>query len=391
MEAPAVLPKRETRFDVIKGIGITEVIVHHCLGFSARKFSMPYTIEWWVIQLSNRFLHFAIPTFLLVSAVLLARSLGKGDRMKLGRYSRRRVERSLVPYVVWSLLFLAARALFLKNGSDVQPYTGQFLGLAWSGPRAIADPSVVWHNLVWGKAFFHLYFLSVLLQLSIVLPAVILFFKRIKWSFGMVVLASVVLQAILFRLQQTTIRASYPGSLITWYTPSLVIGVWLGLNWKQWDAIWAKNRIWIMLATLVGAGPYLGISVWLLRVPDLYSPPASYIYNVSFCLFATGMALTLLGLCAHVDTERPFGKLMSHLGFLSLPLFVLHVVVLHFLNGPTISGILDAIPGSPIATIMLVSAVTWVLVQFLILCRLDLILFGRRYASGAERNLGNSG
>ncbi|MGV3618341.1 MAG: hypothetical protein ACO1SV_23695 [Fimbriimonas sp.] len=45
-------PSRQV-FDVLKGIGILEVVVHHSLSHGARKFSAPNTPEWWFLSVLN--------------------------------------------------------------------------------------------------------------------------------------------------------------------------------------------------------------------------------------------------------------------------------------------------------------------------------------------------
>ncbi len=367
---------RDLAFDVLKGIGIAEVLTHHTLNFSARKYSTPGTFEWWAMWELNRLLHFAIPTFLLCSALLLARSLAKRDRPDYRTYAKRRLVRTVGPYVVWTFLFLIWRAYFMKVGSDTHPYT---LHLPWgasiTGPDILLDPNELRHYLMWGKASFHLYFLSVLIQITLILPLVVAMLRRVRLGFGAIVLIAAALQIGAFLLQSFVIRSPHPASLFTWYLPSILLGSWLGMHWGEWDALWVRNRKWLLAAAVIGVIPYL-----ILATLNQKNVPVSTLgLNCALGLYGTAMAILLLGWAGQWQPTRAV-RFLAGLGALSLPLFILHPIILFKLGGPKISPILAAIPGSPIWTLLLLGALTVAAAKILIWLRLDGILFGRRYA-----------
>lgn len=107
--------ERRTPFDVLKGIGILEVIAHHALGQAGRKYALEGSTEWWTLRLVNRTLHFAIPLFLLVSAALLTQSLIK--RPDWRRFVGRRTLRTFWPYLLWSVIFLFSVGRSLPSGT----------------------------------------------------------------------------------------------------------------------------------------------------------------------------------------------------------------------------------------------------------------------------------
>ena len=54
----------------------------------------------------------AVPCFLMLSAFVNALSLARGN--DVGRYARRRVQTALVPYLLWSAVYIAVN-VFVKH------------------------------------------------------------------------------------------------------------------------------------------------------------------------------------------------------------------------------------------------------------------------------------
>ena len=112
---------REATFNILKGICIIGVMLHHLLSFSAREFAVKGAPEWWAFLVTNRLLHFAVPVFLMVSAVLLTRSLTAEARPNWKRFYLRRAQQTLWPYLLWSLLYLLFRAYVISRPGDIRP------------------------------------------------------------------------------------------------------------------------------------------------------------------------------------------------------------------------------------------------------------------------------
>ncbi|MBW3624134.1 MAG: acyltransferase [Armatimonadetes bacterium] len=380
--APQTASRRDLTFDILKGIGILEVMIHHLLAYSARKFAVPDAPEWWAMVLTNRVLHFAVPTFLLASALLLARSLASRSAPDWKRFYLRRGERTLWPYLVWSLLYLGFRLYVLKIGSDVISRTTPLpWGASLTGPAVLVDPSQWIRNLVWGKAYYHLYFMSVLLQFSLAFPVLFYGLRRCRLTFGRLLLLSAFLQIGVFYLHASVFAPRWgfttPGSLALWYLPALLIGTWIGLNWKSWPEVWREWRPHLVLGTLFGFLLYFALSIRQLQG----QPISSFGFNAGATLYATGMAALLLVVSNRLAGHLRVGPLLARIGDRSLPLFLIHPMVLHFFGGPRISAFLDALPLTPIWAGLLLLGLTWTLIEALVRMRLDRFLFGRRFSS----------
>lgn len=363
-------PRREV-FDVLKGIGILEVVIHHSLSHGARKFSDENSLEWWLLRGTNRVLHFAIPLFLLISAVLLTQSLRRDPDWP--RFVQRRVQRTLWPYLLWSVGYLMFRLYFLRVGSDTEIVTRTYplLG-SLTGPRIFVDIPTLLSDLIWGKAYYHLYFLLVLLQMAALLPFLIGGIGRARWSFGITSGVAVVAQLVVFLLQSHVLRAPYPASLVLWYVPSLVMGVWMGAHLDQWPAIWRRNRLWIGAVALVGAVVYLPTAMALQAGRSV----DSLLFNSGFAAYAFGVSLLLFGF-AHSFAGHRLVRWVAPLGRMSLAIFLIHPAILHLLSGPRITALLNRLPLSVIWSTALVLLISYALARTLTSIRADRLLFGQ--------------
>lgn len=370
-------PRREV-FDVLKGIGILEVVIHHSLSHGARKFSEPGSVEWWVLRGTNRVLHFAIPLFLLVSAVLLTQSLLREPDWN--RFVRRRVQRTLWPYLLWSMGYLLFRLFFLRVGSDTEIITRTYPLLGeLTGPRIFVDLPTLVSDLLWGKAYYHLYFLWVLLQMAALLPLLIAGVGRAKGSFGAACLAAAGAQIAVFVIQGHLVRAPYPGSLALWYVPSLTVGVWIGAHREAWVTAWERNRKWIALTAIVGAGVYLPTAMALQAGRNV----DSLLFNSGFAAYAFGVSLLLFGY-APTFAESRFVRWVAPFGRMSLAIFLIHPAILHLLSGPRITQLLDRLPGSVVFSTALVLLLSYAAGRFLTSVRADRFLFGQSLGRAPE-------
>src|SRR5579871_1261038 len=366
---------RDTTFDILKGIGIVEVILHHTLGFCARKYAVEGEANWWAMTLVHDMLHFAVPMFLLASALLLARSLAAKPKLDWKRFYARRAERSLWPYVVWSLLYLAFRLWVQKDGVDLYPVSVTIPGFGTRTlPIMLADGAAWRSYLLWGKAYFHLYFLAVLLQFSAIFPLLFYALRRVQLGFGGVLLISALLQWLCFVLQAHYFsHFATPASTILWYVPSLLIGVWLGLNWEQWPQIWSAWRWPLLGMMLAGFGLYIHLSIQ----EHLNQPVTSLTYNVAYAAYALGASLCGLAGAQLLSRGARAGKVLARVGEWSLPLFLIHPLWYFFFSGPRIGRILEALPLTVCWVFAAVFGLTWGLSTLTEKLHVDRWLFGR--------------
>lgn len=366
---------RDLAIDIVKGVAIVEVLFHHVLSFAARKFTDQHSPEWWVMVISNRLLHFANPTFILISALLLTRSLNKRHRPDFKCYCWRRITTTVIPFLCWTILYLLFRGYVVKNSQDLTPGTWHVPGFGWvTGPTVLLSPDVRTTAVLSGKGYYHLYFFSILIQLGFLLPLVAAVIKRFQPRFRTVLALAAIAQLAFPLLQSYVFKFSAPGGLIWSYLPAVLIGSWLGQHEPSWGELWKKIRVAVWLALALGGAVYLGYSISSYRGV----PVIGVVLNIAFGIYATAAALVALACAVRARPGSVVASSLAYLGSVSLALFVIHPMVLYFLGGPTIGELFDWLPLSPLWIFLPVLATSLAAMWLLTLLRLDGVLFGRK-------------
>jgi surface polysaccharide O-acyltransferase-like enzyme len=130
--------------DLIRLVAIVEVVALHVASASqAESFNRPD--YWWTLNLFNSICRPCVPLFIMVSGLVL---LDPATRESPRRFYEKRAVRVLVPYVLWTAIYVTASAL-------------------WSGARP-----TVWSIVVatLGTPWGHLWFLQMMLGIYLVTP-----------------------------------------------------------------------------------------------------------------------------------------------------------------------------------------------------------------------------
>jgi len=299
---------REPALDIFRGIAIAEVLLHHVSAFAMRK-TAAGTLSHDLLVLANRTLHFAVPAFLFIMGLLLTRTMIGNDRSWREFYGRR-ARQTLVPYLVWSLFYVLFRVLFVPEDP----------------PAILLDPDR-WRNwLVWGKAWYHLYFMVLALQLYLAFPLILTAIRRTRIALGPLLLLGLVAQLAAHWAHARWIRSPYPATLLIWYVMPVLCGVWVGLHLEQWPAVWQRLRYLAVPLLVLGWGIYL---------PQGYRqvhgvPVNSQLYHFSYWAYTLGVAFCGLTFCRwlHRKGGRPAQALRS-LGGYSMAIYLVHPMLLH--------------------------------------------------------------
>lgn len=294
--------------DAFRGVAILAVVFLHVSNLFLDR-EVPESGAWLAWVVPNRTAMFAVPAFLMLSALLNTRSMIRRNE-NARAYVLRRVLPTLWLYVLWSAVYLAFAAQ--------------------SDP---ALPDTAWESVVfWGKAHYHLYFLSVLLQLLIALPLIVSWARRkgARASLVQVMLLAGACQLLVYAGNRFGYRLPYVGANILWYLPSVAAGIWLGLHWEQLEAHCAQALPVAGRVALVGYAAFLPVSVQGL----LQRPVDTFLYQLSHWLFTGSFGLVLLAMCMRFPRKSPSSvwRLLAWCGAGSLPIYLLHPLVLQYLG-----------------------------------------------------------
>ena len=294
---PALVKERLVALDVCRGLAILVVVFIHVSGHFLPALhphhAAPYS-GWWWLAIPNQAAQWAVPCFLMLSALVNARSVAEG---KLGRYARRRVQTALLPYVFWSLFYVAVGVLVSH-----QPRPGAHALLTL---------------LQTGKAWYHLYFFVLVLEMYALLPFLVPAF-RLRPPFWAVVLGAALLQTGVYLLNRFVFLHSFQ-STILWDIVPVMLGLWLWSRPLPLPEV-LKKAFWPSLAAVM-----LGLAVYLppAMAFQRHQPLNTATYQFGQWGYAAGMSVFVLALASALGTNR-LSKILSFLGAESLIIYVLH-------------------------------------------------------------------
>lgn len=303
----APLPRLEVeRFawvEAFRGLAILEVLIHHVSGRFLREVDpLASDPAFWLLIL-NRTLHFAVPGFLLLTTIVLGASMLRG--FSLPRYAANRLGRLVWPYLLWSGFYL--------------------IWVYFEHPVAF-QPSQIPHQLLWGKAYYHLYFLALALQLTLLIPLLRPLLLR-RWPFWKVLVLGLVLTLVIYLINRYLYRIPYTGSFVLWYLPSIALGVWLVGQLHQLETVLRRGLPWAALVATLGLALYLPAAVSV----RLDLPINTFIYQLGNWLFTASASFLLLVLAVQLgQTGR--GRWLGLLGRHSLQIYLVHPMVIRTLE-----------------------------------------------------------
>lgn len=352
--AVAALPAQDAdeRFrwvEVFRGLAILEVVFHHASGRFLGMLDRD-GLAWLMLAVLNRTLHYAVPAFLMMTALVLMTALLRQFRIR--RYTTNRALRALLPYLLWSGVYLAYRYFAFGASPD------------WSR----------WADyLFWGKAYFHLYFLAVAMQLYVLLPF-LLPTARLRPPFWAVLIAIVALTLAVYWFNRLVYRVPYSGSYVLWYTPVVLLGVWLATQTARLDTV--LRRGWLLALGCAGVGLWLYLPLALDAIRG--QAVNTFQYQVGNWLFTAGISFLLLAAAYWLSTRE--WRVVSGVGVLgrySLQIYLLHPLILAELARWGLAGALPVRFGLPLFFLLGLLApfgLAWLIARA---PRVSLAIFGR--------------
>ena len=218
--------------DAYKGVAILFVVMIHVFG----RFMGLYPVrsfQWYVIGFMHGIADCAVPAFLLLSVIVNVNSLLLKNDYR--RYYLNRLQTIAYPYVIWSVLYYF---LYIRQK-----------GFTFS-------LSNLFHLILIGKAYDHLYFLWVLLQIIVVLPLLIPIFRKMPI---MTIILSIIALNVCVKVGLILILHS--NSLLERsalrYTPMILMGIYFASKPMDLSRRIKQFAPWIILLVIIAGFFYI--------------------------------------------------------------------------------------------------------------------------------------
>ena len=294
--------------DICRGIAILAVLFIHVSGhflpaLHSAKSHTPPSWAWYALAVPNLDSQWAVPCFLMLSAFANALSLSRTP--DIARYARRRLQTAVLPYVIWSGVYVAVNFVL---GTQHHMSIGHVVKL-----------------LLTGTAEFHLYFFVLVIEMYILLPLLMPLFQR-RPAFWAVALGAVVLQGIIYGFNRFVLLHRFQ-TTIFWDILPVALGLWLWSQRERWPAIFRRGLWPAMAVTLAAFAVYTPLGVKTLLPPAHLN---TAVYQGGQWVFTAGMSFLVLALAEALVRSRlalvrsRLALLLSYLGAESLAIYVMH-------------------------------------------------------------------
>ncbi|HEX2697601.1 MAG TPA: acyltransferase family protein [Anaerolineales bacterium] len=319
--------------DLIRVVAIYLVVVIHVSGQLTNVWGQIPDGQWISADVYGGVARVSVPLFFMISGYLL---LPRAESLR--DFYTKRMAKILIPFVVWSLIYLA-----------------WFCG----GHPNTCTPSLVQNLLLVQGTYYHLWFLYSLISIYLILPVLRLMIrpdtdKKVLWY---LIGLWIVFQPILATANQFwNFRVNISAPLATGFLCYFVLGYLLGeIELSRSLVIWSA-ALWLMGALVTILGTYL-----FTRNSGQYD---GFFYDfVSLnVILASGAAFVLLRWVsdAKVFDSPQIHSITRSLSTAAFGIYLIHIIVIEVLRYGIPFLHIDAFMGNAIWSIPLVATTTFI-------------------------------
>jgi surface polysaccharide O-acyltransferase-like enzyme len=325
-------------FDLARVVAILAVVVVHetGVGVGRRDAGDPATAAWWAANLVDSASRWCVPVFLMVSGALLL-DPRRTDRPR--DFYRRRLGRVGVPLLVWTVVYLAFRALYLDD----------------------VDAAEAVRDVAAGTPFLQLYFLYVLVVLYLLTPFLRLIVRhathRMQAAFAGVLLGLGAVDQVL-----SSFLAVGGASATTRFLP---YAGYFTVGWLLRDLPLTRRRVRLAALAFVGSVALTAGLVALTAIDAGWGTPGRYVYGYLSPTVVV-MSLAAFVLFRVWGLRRPPGPRTAALSALTFGVYLVHPLFFYPLTrlwpAPAdLPGYLAVTTAHLVITVVGSLAVTWLL------------------------------
>ena len=305
--------EKNREIGLLRGIAMCAVVGIHTFSICVSNVTSGKSA--WAYLIFHSMLQFAVPCFIFISSILLSYTL-YGKPLQLKKFYSKKFIRIVIPYVLWTLFYLVFKLVFRQlTFADLASLQNWWL----------------WLGL--GKAYTHLYYMSVILQLYLFTPILLGFTKLIqrifkKFDFIAIVIIAISLQVGIYFLNRYFIYQyfKYQATMMIWYLYIILLGIWIGFNYERFKEGLKKYAVIVWGIFGVNAIIYIRYVICLKKSIKINT--AWYQCNwFAYALFAT---LCLFWICLMLKEKNVHNKVTKAIevvGDYSFGIYLMHPVI----------------------------------------------------------------
>ncbi|AJY77594.1 hypothetical protein VN24_07780 [Paenibacillus beijingensis] len=319
--------ERIPELELLRGLAILGVIMVHATSAAVVRVHDSPMLGVYVFL--NTFALFCVPAFIFLTGfVLFYNYYDKPLTLGMLRnFYWKRLTQLLIPYIV------------ISAGYELLGHMANHR--AWN-PGAML--SLFWQHLLSGKAYTHLYYVIITIQLYVLFPLLLLLFQRLKMSVRLAVPLGLIIQWGFYLLNRNVLHVASKGSWsLSYFTPFL-IGAFFGMCYpvfKRWfgsgeeagngGESGRRRTIWTVVMTAL----WLAVTaafIWMyyeLRSGGVVIK--GYWYEAGYSAFTVLTTLALMKLCGFLYRKGPqwIVSALTDLGALSFGIYLVHPLILY--------------------------------------------------------------
>lgn len=293
-----------------RGLAIIGVVVIHTIGGCHSENNLITFFHINIDQIAT----YSVPFFIFISGLVLTYNYSDKKKIHYLDFITKRSNAVLIPYVIWSCIYLTYRIIIDQD--DI----GLILAIK---------------KIIIGSAYFHLYYVVLILQFYLVFPLILKFIMSFKKrQVGLLALTFIfnLLIISLYYYKFDFLNEIIIRKISFFWIFYFMLGSIMGLNFDYY-----KNVLFNISLKYIGALFYVGLLALIfsyysdgLLINDtniFWLRPQVLIYASLFIMFT----IKIIGELNPHDLKKPAARFLNELGRYSFGIYLIHILILNIL------------------------------------------------------------
>jgi len=265
-----------------------------------------------VYNFLNIFFKYGTPTFIFLSSFVLFYNYANREITKkmLLNFYKKRFLYIVIPYLLFSVMYFSLTVHLYYD---------------YTFTEALA---IFAQKVLTGKAYTHLYFVFISIQLYLIFPVVLYLVKKYKWISKYAIIIGLVIQWAFVLLNHYYMKIEYKGSISLSYMSYYFLGIYLGVYFERYRAFLKSRKKHIFtLLWLVSGFFYVYINYQTRIGLEVYD---SKLYELLWNAYTYFAALFLFGFAFMIyeKVSERVRRFLLYVGDLSFGVYLIHPFLL---------------------------------------------------------------